>query len=158
GTEHLFIAISKIKNGATVNLLKRAGLSPLTVRNEIRKEIGTGDNSKPLNDVLPITPRGEIVLSLAIFLAEQEDRDEIDESHLLLALLQEGEGVAVRKLIDLGFDLNLWLQRLLLEAQDQHMDSAHDSDNQPFLNFNFSDDLDFEDSNDGESRGIPTPL
>ena len=59
-----------------------------------------------------------MVLSLAIFLAEQEKKDEVEESHMLMALLQEGEGVPVRKLVDMGFDLNLWLQRLISEQQD----------------------------------------
>jgi len=53
--------------------------------------------------VLPFTPRIEMVLSLAIFLAEQDEAYEIGENHLLMALLQEGEGVPVRKLIDMGF-------------------------------------------------------
>ena len=79
-------------------------------------EIGSGEGAAL--DVLPLTPRSEIVLSLAIFLAEQENLEEVSESHLLLALLQEGEGVAVRKLVEMEFDLNLWLQRLLLEAQE----------------------------------------
>lgn len=156
GTEHLFIAISKNKDSPTANLLKRATLNPMTVRNEIRMEIGSGEGTT--KEVLPLTPRTDIVLSLAIFLAEQESHQEVDESHILLALLQEGEGVAVRKLIDMGFDLNLWLQRLLIEAQE--VDEEDSFDDSPF---GFSDDFDFDSEPDGSpigdgERHIPTPL
>lgn len=158
GTEHLFIAISKNRDGITSNLMKRAGLNPMTVRNEIRMEIGSGEGAQ--KDVLPLTPRSEIVLSLAIFLAEQEDYPEVGEAHLLLALLQEGEGVAVRKLVDLGFDLNLWLQRLLIESQEEQSSSMFrpsESNNFPYIE---DDPFDF-DSDSGaalENRPIPTPL
>jgi len=116
GTEHLFMAATRNEEGPTCNLLYRAGLNPREVRNEIRREIGTGEG--PQLDVLPLTPRTEMVLSLSIFLAEQDEIQEINESHLLMALLQEGEGVPVRKLMDMGFDLNHWLQTLIAEEQD----------------------------------------
>lgn len=116
GTEHLFIAATRNETGPTCGLLRRADLNPREVRNEIRREVGTGEG--PQSDVLPFTPRTEMVLSLAIFLAEQDESSEISEGHLLMALLQEGEGVPVRKLIDLGFDLNHWLQILIAEEQD----------------------------------------
>jgi ATP-dependent Clp protease ATP-binding subunit ClpC len=128
GTEHLFIAATRY-DGATSKLLKRAGFNPRQVRNEIRREIGTGDT--PIGDVLPLTPRTAMVLSLAIFLAEQEKKQDVEEAHLLMALLQEGEGVPVRKLIDMGFDLNLWLQRMINEQQeafDALMDEEEDLD------------------------------
>ncbi|MFZ4813880.1 MAG: ATP-dependent Clp protease ATP-binding subunit [Phototrophicaceae bacterium] len=159
GTEHLFIAISKSKPGPTNDLLKRAGLNPMTVRNEIRMEIGTGEGTTL--EVLPLTPRSEIILSLAIFLAEQEDKRDIEESHLLLALLQEGEGVPIRKLVEMGFDLNLWLQRLLMEIQESGIieDSPVFDDS-----FHFSSDFDQSSEADrpiaspGGHGGIPTPL
>ncbi|MEO0566085.1 MAG: Clp protease N-terminal domain-containing protein, partial [Chloroflexota bacterium] len=59
GTEHLFIAISKNKDGPTAALLKRAGLNPVTVRNEIRMETGSGEGTTL--EILPLTPRSEIV-------------------------------------------------------------------------------------------------
>ncbi len=160
GTEHLFIAISKNKDGPTATLLRRAGLNPVTVRNEIRMEIGSGEGAA--KEVLPLTPRSEIVLSLAIFLAEQESLYEVGESHLLLALLQEGEGVAVRKLVEMEFDLNLWLQRLLLEAQEEMEAMAPPSEDDPFGSaglFDFdSDDFNLDDSEVDGSRPAPTPL
>lgn len=145
GTEHLFIAATR-NDGATSKLLKRAGFDPRQVRNEIRREIGTAEGS--MSDVLPLTPRTAMVLSLGIFLAEQEKKPEVEESHMLMALLQEGEGVPVRKLVDMGFDLNLWLQRLITEQQDE-LDSGFVNDSgDDFEDFwaDSDDLLDFADS------------
>lgn len=163
GTEHLFIAATKNDNGPTSTLLKRAGLNPRHVRNELRREIGTGEG--PMGDVLPLTPRTEMVLSLAIFLAEREDEEEINESHLLLALLQEGEGVPIRKLIELGFNINLWLQRLLTEAYENDLAEAPNREREVF-NFADLDDDDISDdallaSNERQPDAngrVPTPL
>lgn len=159
GTEHLFIAATKNENGPTSNLLKRAGLNPRHVRNEIRREIGTGEDN--LDEILPLTPRTEIVLSLAVFLAEREEEDEIDETHLLLALLQEGEGVAVRKVIEMGFDLNLWMQRLLIEASSRSPSDflLDDSDDVGFFLDNQSEVFPaFSERSADNALQMPTPL
>jgi ATP-dependent Clp protease ATP-binding subunit ClpC len=161
GTEHLFIAMTRNENGATSTLLKRAGMSPRHVRNEIRREVGAGEGTT--DQVLPFTPRTEMVLSLAIFLAEQENSNEVGEKHVLMALLQEGEGVPIRKLIDIGFDLNLWLQRLIAEEHDGIVQPPVSSGD--LFDFLDSDDdfaLDSQDlspqsDSEGERR-VPTPL
>ncbi len=113
GVEHLFMAATRNTGGPISKLLGRAGLDPADVRRTIRREVGTGED--PLRDVLPLTPRAAMILSLAIFLAERDEEDEINENHFMMALLQEGESVPVRVLMDMGFDINLWLQRLIME-------------------------------------------
>jgi ATP-dependent Clp protease ATP-binding subunit ClpA len=72
----------------------------------------------------------------------------VEESHMLMALLQEGEGVPVRKLMDMGFDLNLWLQKLITEQQDALDAVLSDDKDDDFGDFwSDSDDLlDFSDS------------
>ncbi len=165
GTEHLFIASTRNEQGPTFNLLRRAGLNPREVRNEIRREIGTGEG--PQVDELTLTPRTAMVLSLAIFLAEQDEEEEVKESHLLMALLQEGEGVPVRKLVDMGFDLNHWLQKLIAEEHEAFSPLPLDDDDDLFGFIDDSDDMRFHDPGmfgrhrldaDGEIRGMPTPL
>ncbi|MGB1286599.1 MAG: Clp protease N-terminal domain-containing protein, partial [Aggregatilineales bacterium] len=149
GTEHLFIAAARDEESNTCDLLRRAGLNPRMVRNEIRREIGTLDT--PVSDVLPLTPRTAMVLSLGIFLADQDKSREVQESHMLLALLQEGEGVPVRKLIDMGFDLTRWLQEIINEQQD-FASPALASDENDFWDNDSDFDLDFSDEFLIESR------
>ncbi len=113
--------------------------------------------------MLPLTPRAEMVLSLAIFMADREESDEVEEAHVLLALLQEGEGVPIRKLIELGFNVNLWLQRLLNEAYEQ--DLANPDENELFhlsdLDDFMGDDVFMQSSVELDSQTdgrTPTPL
>jgi ATP-dependent Clp protease ATP-binding subunit ClpA len=176
GVEHLFMACTRNERGPTSDLLRRAGLDPRQVRNELRREIGSGEGK--LMQVLPLTPRTEIILALAIFLADRSEstNDEIDESHLLMAILQEGESIPVRKLLELNFDLNMWLQRLIVESQSPQANADDPSSHHnmfppsggPFAAFpQLDDDFDFDDDLDGalssngdsnhESR-MPTPL
>ncbi|RMG84674.1 MAG: ATP-dependent Clp protease ATP-binding subunit [Chloroflexi bacterium] len=166
GTEHIFIAATRNENGPTARLLRRAGMNPRQVRNEIRREVGISDG--PLDEVLPLTPRTEMVLSLAIFLAEQDEERTVQEKHVLMALLQEGEGVPVRKLVDMGFDLNYWLQKLIAEEQDDLIleQGGYEDDSDLFGFLDISDDfLDNQDGDsakwkkaNGEEKAIPTPL
>jgi ATP-dependent Clp protease ATP-binding subunit ClpC len=171
GAEHLFIAAARNDNGPTAVLLKRAGLDPVTVRNEIRQEIGTGEGE--VGEVLPLTPRAGIILSLAIFFAERDDEDDVSESHLLMAILQEGESVPIRKLMELGFDVNHWTEKLIEESQRKDNNeaplplrrSADDSNSSMFDFSDISDDFDFDDDSDASSvrdsdsdNRMPTPL
>lgn len=130
GVEHLFIANTRNEQVVTARLLERANFNAREVRNAIRREIGTSDGTS--GEVLPLTPRTQMVLSLAMFLAQQEDEEaeEVDEEAALMAILQEGESVPVRKLVDMGFDLNYWLQTLISEKQlDKHgADKGDESD------------------------------
>lgn len=141
GTEHLFIAATRNDNGPICQLLRRAGMNPTDVRNEIRREIGTGEG--PLDETLPLTPRTEIVLQLAVFFAEQNDESfkSVTEEDLMMALLQEGEGVPIRKLIEMGFDLNAWLHKLIDEQQEEPFDQIDQSDS----------DMDLWDDDDSDS-------
>ncbi len=166
GVEHLFMALTRNERGLTTILIRRAGLDPRFVRNEIRKEIGTGDAK--VGDVVPMTPRAELVLALTIFLSDRDEEGtgKVEEIHLLVAILQEGESIPVRKLTDMGFDLNLWLQRLVLEADSLKNDPLNsDSANGGMLDFpNIpSDEFDFDDDDISSEKvrdpaRIPTPL
>jgi len=155
GTEHLFMAATRNESGPVSKLLRRANLNPREVRNEIRREIGAGEGT--LDDLLPLTPRTEMVLALAVFLAEQDSVQEITEHHLLMALLQEGEGVPIRKLIDMGFELNTWLQRLI--SEEHGLDSDSQISSSDVFNFALDDDSDFDFVHDfGPMRRAPATV
>lgn len=107
GTEHLFNALTKIDNGLTQRLLIGANFVPSHIRNEIRREVGAGDDDEPEEDP-PFTPRAYRILAIAVYYADDYGEDSVLEAHLLLALLEEGEGVAIRKLRALGISLSTW--------------------------------------------------
>ncbi|HLY27587.1 MAG TPA: ATP-dependent Clp protease ATP-binding subunit, partial [Aggregatilineales bacterium] len=107
GTEHLYNALTRIEGGITHRLLLASGLDPRTVRQDIRMEAGRGDD-EPVEQPR-FTPRAYRILATAVFYADDYGEDRVYEAHILLALLQEGEGVAVRRLIALGADVPSWI-------------------------------------------------
>lgn len=115
GTEHLYNAITKAEGSLAAVLLRESGLDPRVVRNEVRREVGPGDDevdSKP-----PLTPRARRVLATALYYADDYSSHAVNEVHVLIALLQDGEGVAVRKLRAMGVNTDLWIEKLLLEME-----------------------------------------
>jgi ATP-dependent Clp protease ATP-binding subunit ClpA len=165
GAEHLFMACTRSENGAVNTLLRRAGFKPREVRNEIRREIGSGEG--PLDETLPLTPRAGIILALAIFMADRDDALDCQENYILMALLQEGESVPVRKLVDMGFDIDLWLHRLVDEEIDGSAPPAGDDDLLGFgdldsdFDFSLAEPTPAPKNKDAAASGefrVPTPL
>jgi ATP-dependent Clp protease ATP-binding subunit ClpC len=115
GTEHLYNALSKIEGGIAQRLLLGAGLDPRTVRHEIRRE-ALGGEDEPEEEP-PFSPRAYRVLAMAVYHADDYGDDRVQESHLLLAILQEGEGIAARKLIALGVDIDHWIDLIFTELK-----------------------------------------
>jgi ATP-dependent Clp protease ATP-binding subunit ClpC len=147
GVEHVFMALTRDDKGDTCRLLRRASLNPRHVRREIRREVGMSDDQP--GEVLPLTPRCAMVLSIAIFLADQ-NTSEVREWNALMAILQEGESLPVRKLLELGMDVNLWLQRMLNEdledgAEPELEEADFDLDDDPFALDDFDLDSDLFD-------------
>jgi ATP-dependent Clp protease ATP-binding subunit ClpC len=113
GTEHLYNALTKIEGGLAQRLLAQHGLDPRHVRNEIRREAGPGEDAP--DDEPPFTPRAYRVLAMAVFNADDSGDENVTDLHILLALFQEGEGVAARKLVSLGVNLHLSIENILTD-------------------------------------------
>jgi ATP-dependent Clp protease ATP-binding subunit ClpC len=113
GTEHLYNALTKIDGGVAHRLLIQAGLDPRHVRNEIRREAGPGEEDP--DDEPPFTPRAYRVLAMAVFHADDSGDEHVTDLHILLALFQEGEGVAARKLALMGVNLSGWIEQVFDE-------------------------------------------
>ncbi|MCC7207149.1 MAG: ATP-dependent Clp protease ATP-binding subunit [Anaerolineae bacterium] len=124
GVEHLYIALTQIDGGMAQRLLISAGLDPRTVRNEIRREVGTSDAELSFTgDELPLTPRAHHILAVSVTLADEHGEDEVLEYHLLLALLREGQSIPVRKLRSMGVDAEQWVAALKDELDVGSSDS-----------------------------------
>lgn len=128
GTEHIFNGLTRIQEGITTRLLSDAQIEAREIRNAIRREVGMGDDV--LSENPPFTPRAYGICVQAIFLADNMGDHMVSEDQMLLSLLQEGEGVAVRKLKDMGVDLSGWITRLTerLQLDEDFEDSDDDSE------------------------------
>ncbi len=103
GTEHLLLGLIKLGQGVAVTALQAMGLDMDTVRYEVEKHSGPGQNMQLEGDP-PFTPRMKRVLALAAKEARALNYNYIGTEHLLLGLLREGDGVAARILRNLNVD------------------------------------------------------
>jgi hypothetical protein len=92
------------QQGAAARVLSELGVTHDRVQRAVRFIIGEGEHA--VADDITLTPRAKNVVELAIAEARALAHDAIDTEHLLLALLREGEGVAVGVLESLGIDLS----------------------------------------------------
>ena len=102
GTEHLLLGLLREGGGVAARVLQSAGLEAETVRTAILRAVGSG-----IPGALPsqgLTPRFRHIIELALAHAGRLGQDYVGTEHLLLGLLQEGEGVAIRVLSACGQD------------------------------------------------------
>jgi ArsR family transcriptional regulator, arsenate/arsenite/antimonite-responsive transcriptional repressor / arsenate reductase (thioredoxin) len=114
GTEQLLVGLLATETSIVAQVLISLGANLEQVQRLVEQRIGHG---KGTPDVIPWTPRATQTLRLAIEQAQQMGHNHIDTEHLLLGILQEGQGMAVRVLEDLGINLThlenqLWLRRI----------------------------------------------
>ncbi len=116
GTEHLLLGLIRLGQGVAVNVLRGQGLDFETIRLEVEKAVGTGPEAKVIGDI-PLTARAKKVIELAVEEARNLNHTYIGTEHLLLGLLQEGEGLAAKILRALNVDAEKTRQDVLRELQ-----------------------------------------
>src|SRR6056297_510457 len=126
GTEHLLIGLIAIEEGLASKALKSVGLTYDRVKKKVLEMIGLGQESTKSNKMPPqaiaITPRVKKVFELATLAAQKLNHSHIGTEHLLMGLINEGEGVALRIMKDLGADqqkIKQELMKLLQSAPQQ---------------------------------------
>jgi ATP-dependent Clp protease ATP-binding subunit ClpA len=94
GTEHILLALLHRDSGIPVRVLEAYGISLVATRQEVIDIVGLG--KRPPEGHIPFTPRAKKVLELSLREALALKSDDIGPEHLLLALIQEGSGVAAQ--------------------------------------------------------------
>jgi ATP-dependent Clp protease ATP-binding subunit ClpC len=117
GTEQLLLGLMDEETGIAAKAIKTEGVNRSNVRSEIEKIIGRG--SGHITSQMPFTPRAKWVLELSWDEAKKLSHKHIDTGHLLLGLLREGDGIAVRVLENLGADLNKLRDSVMAEQRKQ---------------------------------------
>jgi ATP-dependent Clp protease ATP-binding subunit ClpC len=98
GTEHILLGLLRDKEGIAARVLETFGVSVEAVRGQVARIVGQGD--EVATGQIPFTPRAKKVLELSLREAISLGHGYIGTEHVLLGLLREGEGVAVRILLD----------------------------------------------------------
>ena len=104
GTEQILLGLIGEGTGIGPKVLKALGVNLKDARMEVEKIIGRGSGFVAVE--IPFTPRAKRILELSLEEARQLGHNYIGTEHLLLGLIAEGEGVAVRVLENLGVDLS----------------------------------------------------
>ncbi|MGP9695144.1 ATP-dependent Clp protease ATP-binding subunit [Brachybacterium sp. AOP25-B2-12] len=96
GTEHILLGLIHENEGVGAKALEALGVTLEPAREQVRDIIGEG-NQAPTGHI-PFTPRAKKVLELSLREALQLGHNYIGTEHILLGLLREGEGTAVKVL------------------------------------------------------------
>ena len=104
GTEHILYGLISEGQGIAARALIDNDINKENVEDKIVEMIGKGQNA--VKGSIGLTPRSKKVLNLAMDEARKMGHNYIGTEHLLLGLIREGEGVAVRILMDLNSDIN----------------------------------------------------
>jgi hypothetical protein len=111
GTEHLLLGLCREQEGIAGRVLEAFEITAERVRAELMRHVSAGEDVGARQ--VPFTPRAKKVMQLALREAHSMGHDHIGPEHLLLGLLREGDGVAVRILLDLGADPDLIRARVI---------------------------------------------
>jgi len=114
GTEHLLLGLIQEREGIALAVLESLGISPEMVRRQVEEITGQGQGQEPSAGHAQYTLRAKKALDLARREALQLGHHHIGTEHILLSLIREGEGPAAQALLELGADLSLVRQQVLL--------------------------------------------
>ena len=102
GSEHLLLGLSREGRGVAARVLQSAGLEPETLRAAIARTVGVGAPG-----ALPsqgLTPRCKKIIEISLAEAARLGHHYVGTEHLLLGILREGDGGAVRVLSGAGLE------------------------------------------------------
>jgi ATP-dependent Clp protease ATP-binding subunit ClpA len=114
GTEHLLLGLIQEREGIALAALSSLGISPEMVRRQVEEITGQSQGQEPSGRYTKYTLRAKKALDLALREALQLGHHHIGTEHILLSLIREGEGPAAQALLELGADLSLVRQQVLL--------------------------------------------
>ncbi|WP_024621642.1 ATP-dependent Clp protease ATP-binding subunit [Metaclostridioides mangenotii] len=93
GSEHLLFGLLEEGEGVAAKVLKEAGITEEYLESRIVEIEGQGD---PITEDVPFSPRSKQILELSGMFSNKLQTNYIGTEHILLAVIQEGEGIANR--------------------------------------------------------------
>ncbi|MDR0755410.1 MAG: ATP-dependent Clp protease ATP-binding subunit [Puniceicoccales bacterium] len=137
GTEHLLLGLLELKQSIAVRVLQRMGLDVETVHDALQKHMVAGkhlvegvvhqDGSIPTTDI-PLTPRVRQVLGLAEKVAHELNHPYVGTEHLLLGILEEGDGLGAKILKTLDIDPEECRKEILSELAPDNVEDNEDGE------------------------------
>ena len=121
GTEHILLGLLKEPGPMLESLLPDTVTYDSTLE-KVRELVGEGDS--PVSGMLELTPRSKKILEGSIAESKQLNHQFVGTEHFWLALLHEGEGVAVNLLREMGVDIETLTKNLTEAMHNSQPDGA----------------------------------
>ena len=110
GSEHILLGLIKEKEGIAAKVLLKAGLTADLIEKKIIEIDGKGNK---LTDDITLSARSKQILELSGMFANKLKTNYIDTEHILLAIVQEGEGIGIKILNAEGIDERTIVQLII---------------------------------------------
>ena len=127
GTEHILIGII-LENGYASQLLDKYGVEIEDIREILEEYLGYGDSLMPEGELL-LTPRTKKLFDESFIEAKKLKHKYVSPEHLLLALINEEEGVAYTILSQLNLNIQDLKNDIILFLSGNDYDKLKDDDN-----------------------------
>jgi ATP-dependent Clp protease ATP-binding subunit ClpA len=102
GTEHILLGLIAERASAAARALGSLNVTLEAAREQVREIVGQGSQEQGQRGHIPFTPRAKKVLELSLREALGLHSEIIGTEHLLLGLIDEGDGVGAKILERLG--------------------------------------------------------
>ena len=102
GTEHILLGLLAERAGVAARALDSLNVTLEAAREQVREIVGEGSQEQGQRGHIPFTPRAKKVLELSLREALNLRSEIIGTEHLLLGLIDEGDGVGAQILDRLG--------------------------------------------------------
>ena len=124
GTEHMLLGILK-EDGYSAKLLKKHGVDSENITTMIQRYLGYGDIKKSDDNIL-LTPRTKRVVDESFAAAKKLNHKYVSPEHILLALLNQEEGMAYTILKSLNLNFTIISEELLVFLSGTYEDKVSD--------------------------------
>ena len=111
GTEQLLLGVVGQRQGLGAKALRSLGITLKKARREVENYIGRGTGF--VVSEIPFTPRAKRVLEMAVQEGKDIGQNYVGTEHILLALISEEDGVAIRTIEKLDVDVILLRNKTL---------------------------------------------
>ncbi len=129
GTEHILYGLAQEGTGIASKVMENQGITADSIRNEIEEIVGT---SEPIEnpDILTFTPRSKRVIENAFLEARKIGSDLVGTEHILIGIMEEGDSVAARILLELNAEpQKMYNEILKVINEESNTDSSNKNSN-----------------------------
>lgn len=156
GTEHVLLGLVIESEGTAGKILRKYGVTPTQVREEIERYTGYG-STKKMNYV-EFSPRLDEALVYAQNIARQFQSNEVTTVHILLALMENPEGVGSRILDNLNFNFERVHDELVESLKEGVPEAKAALPEDDFMQEFMSDDSFEQSVNTGNNKSLTPTL